>query len=190
MTAATPGPSGASPFSIFSGEGEALYRAKRETFVCSMLGQALVVRLLVCCTSYIAHDPSRILRQVPEIRNLIPVAFSRPGGGGGGDFDQHPASHGVLPRTSLNDQLTPPTVIVPKEMPKLAVDPTVMVAPEIKLAQGVQVGDPMAQISNLLSNARVDLEASAKVVAGESVRRMDLGRALGPEASMSLGREG
>jgi hypothetical protein len=189
MTAATPGPSGTGPFSIFSGEGESLYRANREIFVCSMLGQALVVGLLVCCTNYVVRDPSRILRQVPEIRNLIPVAFSRPGGGGG-DFDQHPASHGVLPRASLNDQLTPPTVIVPKEMPRLAVDPTVMVAPEIKLAQGAQVGDPVAQISNLLSNGPVDLEASAKAVAGESVRRMDLLRALGLEASMSLGREG
>jgi protein TonB len=152
MAAATAGPSGTNIFSIFSGEADSLYRFNRGTFACSILGQALVVGLLLCCTTFIARDSSRILRQVPVIKSIVPVMFSRPGGGGGGDFDKHPASHGVLPRTSINDQLTPPTVIVPKEMPRLAVDPTVMVAPEIKLAQGAQVGDPLARLSNLLSN--------------------------------------
>ena len=43
-------------------------------------------------------------------------------------------------------------MIVPKEQPKLAVEQTVMVAPEIKLPQGGQIGDPTSQFSKILSN--------------------------------------
>jgi periplasmic protein TonB len=45
-----------------------------------------------------------------------------------------------------------PTVIVPREMPKLPMEETVVVAPEIKFPQGSQVGDPMSQFSQWLSN--------------------------------------
>ena len=51
MTAATPGPSGQNIFSMFSSEGHALYRARGETFVCSLLGQAVILGLLVYLTS-------------------------------------------------------------------------------------------------------------------------------------------
>ena len=42
-------------------------------------------------------------------------------------------------------------MVLPKEPPKLAVDPTVMVAPDVPL-QGGQVGDPLSQFSKALSN--------------------------------------
>jgi TonB family protein len=54
----------------------------------------------------------------------------------------------------LNDQLAPPSVIVPKEMPRLAVEQTVVIAPEIKLLQGNQLGDPNSQILSILSGGR------------------------------------
>ena len=41
MTAASPGP-GPNIFSMLSGENDGLYRARRETFVFSLLGQAVV----------------------------------------------------------------------------------------------------------------------------------------------------
>jgi protein TonB len=43
-------------------------------------------------------------------------------------------------------------VIVPKEMPKLAVEETVMAAPDIKFPQGGQIGDPTSRFSQWLSN--------------------------------------
>ena len=45
MTAATPGPSGPNlfSFSMFSGKGDGLYRARREAFVLSLVGQAVIV---------------------------------------------------------------------------------------------------------------------------------------------------
>ena len=91
-----------------------------------------------------------IARQIPKFTEL-PLIFSGHNGGGGGNHDPLPASHGNLPRASLDPQLVPPTVILPKEPPKLAVDPTVMVAPDVPL-QGGQVGDPLSQFSKVLSN--------------------------------------
>jgi TonB family protein len=151
MTAASPGSSGQNLFVSFSSEGYGLYRARREAFVFSLLGQALVVGLILCFTRIVTPDPGLVVRQVSkDIKSLL--VYSGPGGGGGGTFDQLAASRGVPPRASLNDQLAPPTVIVPKEMPRLPVEQTVMVAPDVKLPQGTQIGDPTAPISKWLSN--------------------------------------
>ena len=63
-----------------------------------------------------------------------------------------PASHGNLPKASLDTQLVPPTVILPKEPPKLPVEQSVVVAPEVQLPPGGQIGDPASQFSQMLSN--------------------------------------
>jgi protein TonB len=94
---------------------------------------------------------SEIASRLPKFTEL-PLVFSGHNGGGGGNHDPLPASHGNLPKASLDPQLTPPTVIVPKEPPKLAVEETVLVAPDIQLLQGGQVGDPLSQFSRALSN--------------------------------------
>jgi len=149
MTAASPGP-GPNIFSILSGEGNGLYRARRETFLFSLLGQAAIVGLLVYFTSCVIRGTTEIVRQIPKFSEL-PLIFSGRNGGGGGNHDPIPASHGNLPKASLDPQLVPPTVILPKEPPKLAVPETVMVAPNIPLPQGGQIGDPMSHFA-LLSN--------------------------------------
>ena len=153
MTATAPESSGTNLFLTFSSEGYGLYRTRREAFVFSLLGQALVVGLILYCTCFVVQNPGRTVGQMSrEIKSLLPVIYSGSGGGGGGSFDKLPASQGAPPRASLNDQLAPPTLIVPKEMPRLAVEPTVMVAPDLKLPEGSRLGDPTAQISNWLSN--------------------------------------
>jgi periplasmic protein TonB len=148
MTAATSGPSDPI-FSMFSNQRR--YRANRETFLCSLVGQALILAGIVyftCCAfDYPPAAGTRFLRVAD-----LPLIFSGHSGGGGGNFDKLAASHGNLPRASLHDQLTPPTVILPKEMPKLPVEETVMVAPELKLPQGGQIGDPNSAFSKWLSN--------------------------------------
>jgi TonB family protein len=147
MTAASPGP-GPNIFSMLSGENDGLYRARRETFVFSMLGQAAIVGLLIYFTSC-------VIRGTPEIGKLkfkeLPLIFSGDNGGGGGNHDPLQASQGNLPPASLDPQLAPPTVILPKEPPKLVVPDTVVVAPDIPLPQGGQIGDPTSKFS-LLSN--------------------------------------
>jgi TonB family protein len=132
---------------MFSDEHQ--FRARRETFVFSMIGQALIVGLLIYFTSCVIHDD---LRQIPKAIKDLPLVFSGRGGGGGGGLDKLPASRGNLPKASLSDQLAPSSVILPKEMPKLPVEQTVVMAPDVPLPQGGQPGDPMAQISKVLSN--------------------------------------
>jgi len=136
---------------MFSGDGHDLYRAKRETFFFSLLGQAVILGLLIYFTSCVIRGTAPIVVKLPPF-NELPLVFSGHNGGGGGNFDPLPTSRGNLPRASLDDQLAPPTVIVPKEMPKLPVEGTVMVAPEVKFPQGGQIGDPTSQFTRALSD--------------------------------------
>lgn len=56
------------------------------------------------------------------------------GGGGGGNHELLPASKGRLPKVAMQ-QVTPPQIMVRHEQPKLAVEPTVVVAPQVRLAE-------------------------------------------------------
>src|SRR5271166_3049504 len=68
------------------------------------------------------------------------------GGGGGGDRDKLDATKGKLPKLSMQ-QLAPPSVVIRNDNPKLPVEPTVVVPPEIKIASNLpNLGDPMAKI--------------------------------------------
>ena len=68
------------------------------------------------------------------------------GGGGGGDRDKLQAPKGKLPKLAM-EQITPPAIVIRNEHPKLAVEPTVVVPPEIKLASNMpSIGNPMAAI--------------------------------------------
>jgi TonB family protein len=150
MTAATPGP-GPDIFSILSVENDRIYRTRREPFVFSLLGQAAILGLLIYFMSCVIERPPGVINHLPKFSDL-PLVFSGDSGGGGGNHDPLPASHGNLPPASLDSQLAPPTVMLPKEMPKLPVEETVVVAPDIRLPQGGQIGDPASQFSKVLSN--------------------------------------
>ncbi|MGD0823284.1 MAG: energy transducer TonB [Terriglobales bacterium] len=75
------------------------------------------------------------------------------GGGGGGDRDKLQASPGRLPKQSLQ-QITPPAAVIRNPDPKLAVDPTIVVPPEIKLQQPnvPDLGNPMSHLPSIASN--------------------------------------
>lgn len=55
------------------------------------------------------------------------------GGGGGGDHDPLPAPKGRMPKAAV-EQITPPAIVVRNEKPRLAVEPTVVVPPQVHLA--------------------------------------------------------
>jgi len=66
------------------------------------------------------------------------------GGGGGGDRDKFEAPKGKLPKQSLQ-QITPPAIVVRNDHPKLPVEPTVVVPPQVKLAYNApNLGNPSA----------------------------------------------
>ena len=56
------------------------------------------------------------------------------GGGGGGDHDKLPAPKGRLPKVALQ-QITPPAIVMRNQKPRLAVEPTVVVPPQVHLAE-------------------------------------------------------
>jgi protein TonB len=70
------------------------------------------------------------------------------GGGGGGDHDPLPAPKGRLPKIAMQ-QITPPQIVIRNERPKLAVEPTVVIPPQVQLADnhmpnlGVSAAVPM-----------------------------------------------
>ncbi len=151
MTGSSSGPSGPNIFSLASAEVGGLYRVRKESFAFSLLGQVAVVALLVYFTSCVIRTTPGI-DKLPIRLQQLPLIFSGHSGGGGGNFDKLPASHGVLPRASLDEQFVAPTVKVPTEMPRLPLEATIAVAPEVKIPQGGQLGDPMSQFSSVLSN--------------------------------------
>ncbi len=150
MTAATPGPD-PNLFSVLSLDRDTAYRPRRESFVFSVAGQAVIIGLLIYFTSCVIHYPPIATPKMPDLEKL-PLIFSGHNGGGGGAHDPLPATRGNPPRASLDPQIVPPTVMQPMQMPKLAVEETVVVAPEIKYPQGGQIGDPTSLFTNGLSN--------------------------------------
>jgi protein TonB len=85
--------------------------------------QAVVPRQIV---TLIAPSPDSYA--LPTSRKVVS------GGGGGGDHDRLPAPKGRLPKIAL-EQITPPAIVVRNERPKLAVEPTVVVPPQVHLAE-------------------------------------------------------
>jgi TonB family protein len=75
------------------------------------------------------------------------------GGGGGGDRDKLNASQGRLPRQSMQ-QLAPPAAVIRNLDPKLPVEPTIVVPPDIHLQQPnmPDLGDPMSHLPSVPSN--------------------------------------
>jgi periplasmic protein TonB len=146
MTAVTAGPSGPDLFRMLPAGSNYFLRRNSETFLLSLLGQAAVLGLLIYFTSCIIKDPPTTIHGPISIDHLS-VIFSGNGGGGGGGRDPLPASRGHLPKLSLADQLVPPTVMRPAQTPKLVVDESIVVAPEVNLPQGGQIGDPLSKFA-------------------------------------------
>jgi TonB family protein len=67
------------------------------------------------------------------------------GGGGGGDRDPIPAPKGRLPKPAMQ-QITPPQIVLHNEKPKLPVEPTVVIPPQLHMAQNhmPSLGNPAA----------------------------------------------
>src|SRR3954462_6706008 len=80
-----------------------------------------------------------------DLPPLKPAATQVGGGGGGGDRDVLQASKGKLPKLSMT-QITPPAAVIRVQNPKLAVEPTIVVPPQVQLASNnmPNLGDPMS----------------------------------------------
>ena len=94
----------------------------------------------------VSAAPAKAVVQLVDPSDLPALKPSKTlagGGGGGGDRDVLQATHGKLPKFSMQ-QLTPPVVVVRNEHPKLAVEPTVVIPPTLQIASNhmPNLGDP------------------------------------------------
>jgi len=127
------------------GEGYGTYAVQSRNFYTSFLIHTVGLALLLWVTHQVVQhraELAKVLGPVVDIGAYIPMPASAKqsgGGGGGGDRDKLQASKGVPPKFSMQ-QITPPTVVIRNENPKLAVEQTVMVPPQIKIPQQGQIG--------------------------------------------------
>ncbi len=93
----------------------------------------------------------------PDLTNYMPISQKKNdtigGGGGGGDRDKLQAPKGKLPKLSM-EQITPPAVVVRNDNPKLPVEPTIVMPPQVKLPSNnmPNLGDPLAKVVGPPSN--------------------------------------
>ncbi len=120
-------------------------------------GSAVIHALLVAGILVSTMFGHKIVQQVSkhEVVTLIapsPESYALPaakkvvsGGGGGGDKDPLPATKGRLPKLAMQ-QITPPQIVVRNEKPKLTAQPTVVVPPQVHIAENrmPNLGNPAA----------------------------------------------
>jgi protein TonB len=81
-----------------------------------------------------------------DVPIMKPSKTESAGGGGGGDRDKFNAPKGHIAKQSMQ-QITPPAIVVRNMHPKLAVEPTVVVPPMVKLAYNApNLGVPNAAL--------------------------------------------
>jgi periplasmic protein TonB len=129
------------------------YNNKKDGALGSAAVHILIAGLIVAATVTWTRPKPHPPRQptvVLVFRDDIPAlqAGKTPagGGGGGGDHDVLKASAGRLPTRSL-EQITPPTVVLRAEQPKLAVESTIVIPPEVTLIafnHFPNLGNPMS----------------------------------------------
>src|SRR5579885_2542177 len=130
------------------------YRYGRVSSLSSIIVHSIVLALLIIP---FRHQVAQVAKQTilyfnpvdisPYESQLPPSAKKAGGGGGGGDHSPEPASKGKLPKFKL-EQKAPPTAVIRNPDPKLPVEPSVIVPPQIQLNQPnlAMLGDPLANI--------------------------------------------
>jgi TonB family protein len=128
------------------------YNYKKNGALGSTVVHAIVLGLIIGGTILGRHIVTKVEAKPQSTTQLIdpgdyiplmPAKKQGGGGGGGGDRDVLQASKGRLPKFSMQ-QITPPAAVIRNPNPKLAVEPTVIVPPDVKVAMNnmPNLGDP------------------------------------------------
>jgi periplasmic protein TonB len=155
------------------GVGYGTYQVQPKTYVLSFLMHIAALAIIVAVTTLIARNQPEIKKYMGGLVNISDYVLSVApdavgGGGGGGTREKLTASQGAPPKAA-NEQFTPPTVVVQNLEPKIAIEPTVLVPPQIKLPDA-NLGDALAKIqvpsSGVGSGAGIGEGAGTGVGAG------------------------
>lgn len=127
------------------------YNYKKTSATLSTITHIVVITAILVITYYLGK---RVVEKPREVVTIIAPNLDTPvikpaktqvgGGGGGGDRDKFQAQKGNIPKPAM-EQITPPAIVVRNDHPKLAVQPTVVIPPQVKLAMNVpNLGNPTA----------------------------------------------
>lgn len=141
-------------------QGYGTWGVHRSNFAISFLAHAMALTLVLTSGLWIAHQHVVSMAQVRltpvDISEYVPmgkIAAPTAGGGGGGDRDKLAASQGHLPKPAMQ-QITPPEVVVRNDHPKLALAPSVVLPPQLSIANNrlPNLGDPKSGVIGPPSN--------------------------------------
>ncbi|MGH9521203.1 MAG: energy transducer TonB [Terriglobales bacterium] len=144
------------------GAGYGSYAVQRRNFALSFAAHAALVAFLATSGYWFAQHQQEIRKEMvtliaPEISDYTPLSAKANdrigGGGGGGDRDKMNAPKGQLPKFAMT-QITPPAMVIRSVNPKLAVEPTVVVPPQVQIAHSIlpNLGDPHSNLAGPPSN--------------------------------------
>jgi protein TonB len=133
--------------------GEYNYRKKSASvsLVVHVLAVAGLIALSIAGARVVTQPTQQISLVSPDISDYMPLSAKAHdqigGGGGGGDHDKLVAPKGKLPKFAMQ-QITPPAMVIRNDNPKLPVEPTVVVPPQVHLASAaaLNLGDPKSSL--------------------------------------------
>jgi periplasmic protein TonB len=170
------------------------YNYKKDGALGSTVAHLIVIGLIIGVTILGRRIVTKVEAK-PAVTELIdpgdytlkPAKTQAGGGGGGGDRDVIKASVGKLPKFSMKPQLTPPEAVIRNLNPKLAVEPTVMVPPDLKMVANnsmPNLGDPKSTAvipsNGTGSGSGIGSGEGGGVGSGN-------GRGVGPGSDMGMG---
>jgi len=102
MTEASPGPY---LFSFLNSERGLVFRARKDTFLLSLLGQAAILAVMILYFTSSPPHPPNLVSDMTDLRKLA-VVFSGMNGGGGGNHET-PHRTAACPIALLSHRLCP-----------------------------------------------------------------------------------
>src|SRR2546429_1906495 len=125
---------------------------KSNLFSLAIHGTVVVLLFTVASSKAVQQMAKSVIPLVapdiaPDVPKMAEQKQQMQGGGGGGARSPTPASKGRLPKPSMK-QFTPPMAVVNNPNPKLVMDPTIIVPPDVPLPNNnmAQYGDPLAKL--------------------------------------------
>jgi len=100
---------------------------------------ALIAASVIGARQVKKEEHQSVTLETPDISEYMPLSQKKndtlAGGGGGGDHSKIAPPKGRLPKFAM-EQVTPPAMVVRNENPKLAVEPTVVMPPQVVMNHG------------------------------------------------------
>ena len=171
------------------GVGYGNYQVEQKNFLLSFLGHVVLVAGILLASHYLVENKEMVKRNLvtlidPSAMILPPSDTTSGGGGGGGDKSKIDVSKGKPPKFDMN-QITPPTAVIKNEDPKLKVEQTIMVPPQVILPTSqTQVGDPLSNV--LIASNGTGISSGIGSGSGGGIGSGN-GRGLGPGSGAGTG---